>query len=79
MPARDQRGPLGEGPMTGRGLGRCSNANRPQFGLGRQRGMRTGNRRFQTYQYTNDKDRLQEEKAFLEEQLKEINKNLEEL
>jgi len=78
MPARDQRGPLGEGPMTGRGLGKCSGYNRPQFGLGRQRGMRMGNRRFPTQQFTNDKERLQEEKAILEAQLQEINKNLEE-
>ncbi len=24
MPARDKRGPVGEGPMTGRGMGSCN-------------------------------------------------------
>ncbi|NSW51123.1 MAG: DUF5320 domain-containing protein [Anaerolineae bacterium] len=32
MPARDHSGPMGEGPMTGRGLGDCSGA--PQTGGG---------------------------------------------
>lgn len=27
MPGRDGMGPLGNGPVTGRGLGNCSNAN----------------------------------------------------
>jgi len=25
MPGQDRRGPMGEGPRTGRGLGRCNN------------------------------------------------------
>jgi len=32
MPGFDRRGPLGQGPMTGRGLGLCSGYSRP-FGL----------------------------------------------
>lgn len=44
MSGRDQRGPLGEGPMTGRGLGRCVADWRPEtsygLGLGRGRGRR---------------------------------------
>lgn len=31
MPGFNQTGPLGKGPMTGRGRGRCM-ANRPEFG-----------------------------------------------
>jgi len=26
MPGEDRKGPLGEGPRTGRGLGRCNNS-----------------------------------------------------
>lgn len=41
MPARDKQGPLGEGPMTGRGMGACNDGTsrragcrRPGFGRG---------------------------------------------
>lgn len=35
MPARDKRGPLGDGPMTGRGLGQCGSNNRVGSDYGR--------------------------------------------
>jgi hypothetical protein len=42
MPNRNQRGPEGQGPMTGRGLGRCKGQ-----GLGRGQGRGQGqSRRF---------------------------------
>lgn len=32
MPFGDRTGPLGQGPMTGRGLGYCSGYNQPGYG-----------------------------------------------
>ncbi len=58
MPGFDRKGPLGSGPMTGRGMGKCNKQSpennrdeRPQFsnqqGPGLQRGLNGGNgRRF---------------------------------
>jgi len=48
MPFGDGTGPLGRGPMTGRGLGYCAGYNRPGYGysgwgrswFGRGRGLR---------------------------------------
>ena len=53
MPQGDRTGPMGEGPMTGRGLGPCAGYPNPGFagrrgfgrGFGRGRGFRF--RRFQ--------------------------------
>lgn len=47
MARRDGTGPLGMGPMTGRGLGLCRMANfvrrsRPRFGFGLGLGSRRG-------------------------------------
>lgn len=48
MPGGDRRGPLGEGPMTGRGMGFCSGyqregyAQRPFYGKGSVRGRGRG-------------------------------------
>jgi len=54
MPGENRRGPMGEGPRTGRGLGRCNNTdnndanvtnqqNTPRdFGPGQGRGMGRG-------------------------------------
>jgi hypothetical protein len=43
MPRGDGTGPLGQGPMTGRGFGYCSGSTQPGFvagaGLGRGRGF----------------------------------------
>jgi len=44
MPLRDQTGPMGEGPLTGRGMGPCNpnqtGINRAGFGFGRGFGRR---------------------------------------
>jgi hypothetical protein len=49
MPRGDRTGPMGFGPMTGRGMGFCSGSNRPGYmnsgfgcggGFGRGRGYR---------------------------------------
>ena len=63
MPNMDRTGPQGNGPMTGRGLGPCSNGMRRGFG---RNCKRMGNPRFFA-RFTKD-----EEKKFLEADLKEI-------
>ena len=48
MPGGDGTGPMGYGPMTGRGMGYCAGFDRPGFaspGFGRGRGMGRGLRR----------------------------------
>ncbi len=45
MPRRDGTGPMGMGPMTGRGMGYCAGYAMPvyanaRFGMGRGRGFR---------------------------------------
>ena len=49
MPGFNQRGPMNEGPMTGRGMGQCSGAytqdmGAPAYGYGQGRGMGMGRR-----------------------------------
>jgi len=63
MPGQDGTGPLGLGPLTGRGLGPCGCGMRRGFGRGYGRGF--GFRR----QVTLTKE---EEKKILEAELKEI-------
>lgn len=52
MPGRDGTGPRGQGPRTGRGLGRCissktnSNMSSNGRGYGRRHRWHGGNRRF---------------------------------
>jgi hypothetical protein len=79
MPRGDGTGPMGMGPMTGRGMGCCTGVNTPgfrntmNFGYG-MRGSRGFRRNFFAgsmpgYDY-NDKDYLSNQKQFLENQLK---------
>ncbi len=63
MPRQDGTGPLGQGAITGRGLGPCGGGMRRGFGRGRGRGF--GFRR----PITLTKD---EEKKILEAELKEV-------
>lgn len=72
MARKDGTGPLGMGPLTGRGLGLCrerySSYRRPRLGpgYGQGRGFR---RRY-------ERTSVEEEKAILEARLKDINKIL---
>ena len=87
MPAMDRTGPLGQGPLTGRGLGPCGTGFRRGFG----RGMGRGLRRFafapiapivqQPMELTqaDEKKILQEELKEIELERKEIEKRLKEL
>ncbi|MBN2558111.1 MAG: DUF5320 domain-containing protein [Clostridia bacterium] len=34
MPGRNGTGPLGQGPMTGRGMGYCTGVRAPYYGMG---------------------------------------------
>lgn len=48
MPRRDGSGPMGEGPMSGWGMGPCGEGDRPWYGRRFRRpgyGMRRGGRR----------------------------------
>ena len=42
MPNFDRTGPQGQGPMTGRGMGRCGNGNGSGVGFGQGRGFGRG-------------------------------------
>lgn len=70
MPGQDGTGPLGQGPMTGRGLGRCGNGMRRGFGRGFSRGF--GFRR----QVPLTKD---EEKKILKAELKDLDLDKEDI
>lgn len=98
MPRGDGTGPMGMGPMTGRGRGACAGFAGPGYmnnwcGMGRGRGFRrmyniTGLpawARYGAYPYEgtgkeapvmNERQALQKQAAFLEKQLKQIQKRL---
>lgn len=42
MPRRDGTGPMGAGPVTGRGLGLCTGANAVKYGAGLGLGLGSG-------------------------------------
>ncbi|HZJ82525.1 MAG TPA: DUF5320 domain-containing protein [Clostridia bacterium] len=42
MPRMDRTGPMGRGPMTGRGFGVCNDAEPAAYGRGRGFGLRRG-------------------------------------
>lgn len=84
MPRRDGTGPMGAGPATGRGLGFCTGANAAGygagFGFGCRRGFGRGFGRNFTLNQTSaktQKELLQEQKALLENRLKIIDEQLE--
>lgn len=89
MPRLDGTGPMGMGPMTGRGSGRCGGyrAGRPLRGRGMGLGYRIGCRRT-PYEYgvasnayrlspEEEKEMLLREKELLEAQLEAIEKEIE--
>ena len=58
MPGGDGTGPLGQGPMTGRGLGFCSGYNSPGYtnpGFGRGWFGRVGGRGWRNWYYATGK------------------------
>ena len=80
MARRDGTGPMGQGPMTGRGMGPCAETNNYGAGLGRGGGRRMGmGRGFSPNQNTSktQKELLQDQKDALKNQLKAIDEELE--
>lgn len=74
MPGFDRTGPLGQGPMTGRGMGYCGK------GFSRGRGFGMGRRFFQPrLSEKEEKEILQEELKAIEEEKNEIEQRLKEL
>jgi len=76
MPGRDGTGPLGQGAMTGRGLGVCVNGNRTLYGRGLGLGRGLNCRRVINPVYADSKEALTEQKAVLEARLEAVNKQL---
>jgi len=95
MPYGDGTGPLGQGPMTGRGAGFCSGYQRPGYansvfgrgGFGRGRGWRnwfraTGWQRARmgySLSAKEEKEITQEELSLLKEQVKVLEDRLKDL
>jgi hypothetical protein len=95
MPRGDGTGPMGQGPMTGRGMGYCAGYSGPGYmspgpGMGRGMGRGMGWRRFWStapnygsYQPRITKSQesamLKDEKSALEEELKNIKERLSEI
>lgn len=88
MPRRDGTGPMAAGPMSGRGLGRCSGVNVFKYdaglgiglgpGLAYRRGFGRCFAASQNFSKT-QKELLQEQRARLESQLKVVDQQLENL
>lgn len=79
MPGRDGTGPLGQGAMTGRGLGQCGGTGRAAYGRGLGLGYGRGiNCRRASYNpvYADSREALAEQKAVLEARLDAINRQL---
>lgn len=72
MPKRDGTGPMGQGSMTGKGLGICRGTNAGGYGIGFGRGFGIG-------LGLADKEFLTEQKNFLQKRLDAISKQLENL
>lgn len=80
MPKRDGTGPMGQGPMTGRGLGNCNNSGKEKFGTGRGMGRGLGRSLVnQKDSSKTEKELLTEQKAILQNQLETVDKQLENL
>ena len=104
MPRGDRTGPIGNGPMTGRGAGYCAGFSVPGYASSCGWGVRCGSgrgRRFWRIFYatglfvghisdlnmltkdfpeeTDEKEFLKKQAEFLENQLDEVKKRLEEL
>ena len=74
MPRLDQTGPTGQGPLSGRGLGRCGRG--PRNGVGINFGRGCGRRYFTK---SEEKDVLEEDIKFLEEDLRAAKERLSEI
>lgn len=76
MPFRDGTGPLGQGPLTGRGLGPCGTGNYPRRFARFGRGFRA--RTFARPIYTEPRTK-DEEKRWLEQDIEDIEQEMKDL
>lgn len=82
MPGNDKTGPLGRGPLTGRGLGPCGRGLAMRRGFGRGLGWRYAYAHTEYPQPLSREDEkkvLEAEKAEIEQELKSINDKLNEM
>ncbi|HAE61249.1 MAG TPA: hypothetical protein DCG38_02780 [Eubacteriaceae bacterium] len=90
MPRRDGTGPMGQGVLTGRGLGSCETGASKRsigaigvglglgLGLGCRRGFKKNSGpRYNSMNQFESKEELRKQKEVLEAKLKEINEALE--
>ena len=84
MPGQDRTGPLGQGQLTGRGLGPCGRGIGRGLGMGRGRGLGFRARNIQTMPIQQsavitekqEKEFLEQELTALKEEMKEIEERL---
>jgi hypothetical protein len=86
VPRLDGTGPMGWGSMTGRGFGYCAGVDTFRYARGFRRGFGRGFARgfgrgfyYDPYTSMSDKEYLEKQKEILENQLKAINEELENL
>lgn len=85
MPRQDKTGPLGQGPLTGRGLGPCGRGLARRLGVGRGFGrgfgfrVRTSLEEPITLTEVEEKKILETELKDIEAEKKEVEKRLKEL
>ena len=72
MPRFNGRGPLGSGPMTGRGMGFCEYGSGYGMGYGRNYGRRFYNRKEESEILKEEAENLKEELKAIEERLSEL-------
>ena len=80
MPKLDGTGPQGQGPMTGRGCGKCNGSQGTGMGVGRGLGCRGGRRGFGRMAVglspDETKKALEIEKELLKQELEAVEKEL---
>jgi len=72
MPRQNKTGPMGAGPMTGRGRGFCEGAYGPGLGVGRGYGRVMCGWFFQKYQAMSKKDKQELLKSEIEDLKQEL-------
>lgn len=73
MPRSNGTGPLGQGPRTGRGMGRCGGGNSNRFFAGRRGCWRMGS------SYSRPAVTAKEEKEILSEEINILEKELKDM
>jgi len=87
MPGQDRTGPLGQGPLTGRGLGPCGRGMGRGLGMGRGRGFGWRARTMQIMPIQQptvitekqEKEFLEQELTVLKEEMKDIEERIKEI